>query len=161
MKKTQHYTNSDRHKIYSANKIKLQNTPIIKTGASAIKERKNLIAKSMKYNKKPIFCKALNQDVFIQKKSIKETKEHASLCVKSTLYAINVADIIENAIYIKSLVPNSRNQSSYKQMHLLICPIKTYGYAKLIIGELFNPYKDGAKYIQYCVTHISLREIKK
>ena len=107
------------------------------------------------------YCNALGNYVYFIKKSIKETIEHAAGDAKSTLFAANVDAIIDGAVKIRCLTPNSKGQRAFSKIHLLICPIRHYGYAKLTIGELHTPFKQGAKYVHYCVTAVSLKEIKK
>lgn len=107
------------------------------------------------------YCNAIGDYVYFIKKSIKETMEHAAGDARSTLFAANLDSILEGAVKIRNLIPNSKGQRAFSKIHLLICPIKRYGYAKVTIGELHKPFKQGAKYVHYCVTAISLREIKK
>ena len=77
------------------------------------------------------------------------------------MFAINIENLIRNAVKIRELAPNSRSQNPFKVMHLLICPVKRYGYAKIVVGELYVPYPVGKTFIHHCVTHTSLKEIKK
>lgn len=163
MKEKRHYTNQERHKIYTAPKVKLKNVPAVpkQKNGGAIRVRRNMIHSYMSKMKEKYYCSSIGDDVYLINKSIKETQEHAAKDAKGTLFAINIENLIRNAVKIRELAPNSRSQNPFKAMHLLICPVKRYGYAKIIVGELYVPFINGTKYVHYCVTSLSLREIKR
>ncbi len=162
MKEKRHYTNQERHKIYTAPKVKLKNVPAVpkQKDTQALKLRKSMIVKYMKQLGECYYCKALHNNVYIIRKSVRETKEHASGDWISTLFALNIDSLISEAQEIRTLEPNSKSQSVYDKMHLFICPVKGYGYAKLLIGELSESEKS-RRYTHYCITKIQLKELKK
>ncbi len=163
MKEKRHYTNQERHKIYTAPKVKLKNVPAApkQKSSEAIRKRRNIIHSYMSRLDERYFCNSIGDYVYIIRKSMKETKEHAAKDYKGTLLAINIDSLFRNAVKIRELKPNSRNQNEFKKMHLLICPVKGVGYAKIVVGELYVPYPVGKTFIHYCVTHTSLKDIKK
>ena len=162
---TTHYTNKERSKIYQLKK-KIKNTAdpySVPKSKERKSERQKLIERYIAKLDKTIFCPALDADVMITRKGTSETRSNASYSYKSTLSALNLREIIENATYIKQ-VPvkrTSKNQKCFRHMHILICPIQNVGYAKLIVGEFYDEEKIPTKYAHYCVTHASLQKIKK
>ena len=157
-----HFSNKERSKIYHAkNKIKDKSgNDIPKTYT----ERQKII---LRYYKKlkaidNVFCPALDDYVTFKTKGQEETVRHAAKSIKSTKAALNLKEIIENATYIKRVrkKPYSKNQQCFKWMHILVCPVKNIGYAKLEIGEFFDIGDDISIYTHYCVTHVSVKAIK-
>ena len=69
-----------------------------------------------------------------------------------------------NATYIKRL-PVKRTSNTQKcfrhYLHLLICPIKNVGYAKIIVGEFYESSNLEMPFAHYCITQVSLQKIKK
>ncbi len=163
MKEKRHYTNQERRRIYAAPKVKLTNMPVLpkQKTRSDIQNRRELIRRALKSLAKPIYCSALKSNVSVIKKGVEETVRYASISHSSTMFAINLTDILREAVYICELEPHNQNQVPFKSMHLLICPVKSYGYAKIVVGEFYDNTKDLPKYTHYCVTKISLRQIKK
>lgn len=163
---TTHFTNSDRSKIYRTSKSKIKNNVdvySIPKGNVKISDRQKLIEKYLKKLDKMIYCKALEADVMLIRKGVNETKRHASLTFKSTIAALNLEKAIENATYIKKVPKkrNDKNQKCFKYMHLLICPIKCVGYAKIVVGEFYDNENIPSIYSHYCITHTSVQKIKK
>lgn len=163
MKEKRHYTNQERHKIYTAPKVKLKNVPAVPKHKerSDIQNRRELIRCALKSLAKPIYCTALKSNVSVIKKGVEETVRYASISQSSTMFALNLTDILREAVYVCELEPHNQNQAPFKSMHLLICPVKRYGYAKIVIGEFYDNTKDLPKYSHYCITKISLKQIKK
>ena len=99
--------------------------------------------------------------VIVMRKGRTETTKKAKQSFKSTVTVLNMKAALENSAYIKPLpTKNNKNQACFKRMHLLMCPIKGVGYAKIIIGEFYEVTKIPTKFAHYCITHISLKEIK-
>ena len=130
-------------------------------GKEKMTERQEKIVKHLSKFTVPIECPALDSYVMIKPKSIKETKRHASKRSISTQFALNLEEIIKNASYIKPVAKESGNKSQaiFKQLHLLICPIKGYGYAKLVIGEVNDKREDPSPYWHYCITQTSFEKV--
>jgi hypothetical protein len=163
MKEKRHYTNQERHKIYTAPKVKLKNVPFLPKGkdVESYRCRKSVILKGISLIKEPIYCPALNAQVSLKRKGMDETLRYASMDKKSTLYALNLEQLLNGAVYICDLEPHSKFQQSFLKMHLLICPVSRYGYAKIIVGEYYKKELNKPNYTHYCVSKISLNQIKK
>lgn len=164
---TTHITNKERSKIYKAKK-KVKTTANIYTipkgqTRKAIDERQKLITKYLNKLESVVYCPALEADVMVIRKGIKETRVQASLSYRSTIAALTLKEAIENATYIKELPVkrSSNNQKCFRKMHLLICPIQYIGYAKIMVGEFYEIENIPTKYSHYCITQISLQKLKK
>ena len=152
-------TRKERSKIYHAKKIK--NRVHVSSVSKSKDERKKQILAYMKNMQEIISCPALGEDVMIVRKGREETADKARLSVRSMVTALNLEDALQNAIFIKQITPKkTRSQSCFHTMYLLICPIKGFGYAKIIVGKFFSAPKLPTLLAHYCVTHISLRELK-
>ena len=161
-----YFTNAERSKIYHAKKIRSSVNPLSVPKIKAKRSvREALIDRYILQLDKSIYCPAIGDNVAIIRRGKKETIYRAGAKHKSTISALTLKEAIENATYIKNLpIKNSsRNQKLFKLMHLLICPIRGIGYAKLLIGELKDIYVNiiGEQYAHYCITQISLKELKK
>ena len=152
----------DKRKIYDAAPIS-ESTKITvsKANRNNTAYREALIRSYLKKIDDLIDCPALGEKVIVMKKGKDETANKAKLSFKSTISVLNLKEALGNAVYIKPLPPkDNKNQACFRKMHLLICPIKRVGYAKIIVGEFFEVTKIPTKFAHYCITHISLKEIK-
>lgn len=163
---TTHFTNSDRSKIYRASKSKIKNSADIYSIPKDKKkrtEREKIIERYLKKIDKKIYCEALHGDVIVLKKGRNETITHASRSYKSTLAALNLEEALKEAKKIKT-VPikrTSKNQKCFKCMHILICAVENVGYAKIMVGEFHEANNIPTPYAHYCITHLSVKQIKK
>ena len=98
---TTHFTNSDRSKIYRTSKSKIKNSADVYSvpkGKDKKTEREKIIEKYLNQKvDKIIFCKALDADVVVRRKGIRETARHASKKYKSTLCALNLEEALKEA----------------------------------------------------------------
>ncbi len=154
------YSNKERHIIYKSATVKNSTTKQVPKEKAATKSRRKIINDCIKTLKKTfIFCKALNDYVEITKISQSEVRNWGGINKKSTIAVLNIHNIVNNATYIYSTNPkDNKKQQAFKKMHILICPIKGVGYAKITIGEVIK--KKITPYTLYSITHISLIKIK-
>jgi hypothetical protein len=160
------YTQTERKKIYSIKKIKLKkdNTSITKKKSkAAYNERLNAIGAEYAKYPKTVFCPAIQEYVAINRNSRRKTKNRAALDSKSTRLAFNIPQLIENAvlIYDNRRKNNTTGQKTFDSVFVLFCAVKNIGYAKITIGRYSPETTDTqAPFVQYCVSHISLHEIR-
>lgn len=160
------YTQSERKKIYQIKKIKLgrdESVPSERHSKREYDERKKKIVEAYMEYPHIVYCPAIKANVAINRNSRRKTKSSAALNRKSTKLALNVPQLIENAtlVYDNSKKQNTAGQKSFDNMFVLFCAVKGIGYAKLTIGRYSPDTTDTqAPYCQYCVSHISLHEIK-
>ncbi len=165
MTKSKHkYTNTERSKVYQTKKIKNVNKktlPKAKTDTTR-KERAVIVFKHFKAIKgKTYYCPALKDYVSIGKKTYSEARIHTISRAKSTEAALNVENVIKNATLIYDAEPKkTKSQSAFKRMYVLICPITGVGYAKLTIGRFYEKKENEPDLQVYCITQISLYELK-
>lgn len=164
---TTHFTNSERSKIYRASKSKIKNSADIYSipkGKKKISEREKIIDRFLSGKvDRIIYCKALEADVILRRKGIKDTSLHAAKSYKSTLAALNLEEALKEAKKIKT-VPikrTSKNQKCFKCMHILACIVEHVGYAKIMVGEFYEVKNIPTPYAHYCITHMSIKQIKK
>lgn len=166
-KKTEHkYTQSERKKIYGLKKIKLKKdslaTPRSQNKSAYGVRKGQIISEYMEYPN-IVFCPAIKANVAINRNSRRKTKSSAALDSKSTRLALNVPQLIENAvlIYDNRRKEGTSGQKTFDSVFVLFCAVKNIGYAKLTIGR-YAPDTENtqAPFVQYCVSHISLHEIK-
>lgn len=103
-----------------------------------------------RYSKHDFHCPAFGY-VRITSSGISETAHHASKRVASTILALNLKSIIENAytVFGKYTPKGSRRQSKMKftEIYELHVDISDVGIAKLMIGKNGKGY-----FVHYCCT---------
>ncbi len=152
------YSNKERHQIYQSDSVKNGTTKHVPKERTSTKSRRKIVDEYVRTIKKSlIFCTALNNYVEVTKISQSEIRNWGGIGWKSTISVLNAKELVCNATYIYSTPPkNNKKQKVFKKMHILICPIKGVGYAKITVGE--GDFE--TPYILYSITHIALKKIK-
>ena len=99
---------------------------------------------------KSIYCPALGVNVDILSKSIEETAQNAALSKESTIAALNLDKIIENAVFEKMDIPRSNKQKKnfdYIFIYKMKAILKSIGTVSLIIG-----IRETKNFLHYSVT---------
>ena len=114
-------------------------------------QRFNLLKSYLKkYSKCDFFCPALGT-VRITASGISETAHHASKRVASTIIALHLKKIIENASSIFGTYPPKNNKRQFRmkfaKVYELHVNLLNIGTAKLIIGENNKGF-----FVHYCCT---------
>ncbi|MBR6250286.1 MAG: hypothetical protein IKR17_03695 [Bacteroidales bacterium] len=125
-------------------------TPIDIFGMT-IDERREYIEMAMKaqYLGKKYYCPALSCDVSVNQRGIHETAVHAAKSVESTIVALNLHEVIENAQFIRFDKPKKGVQTKrFRAAQTLI--LRTY-FNKLTAFLTIVETKNGAR-IEYCAT---------
>lgn len=150
--------------IFRHNKKKYQNTiipptPPAATGGRskhAIKRRERVVARHIENLYGTVYCPALRANVaFNRKTSKREAVTHSVGDRDSSLFALNIEQLLQTATLVDRLnpKPGNKQQSPFCQMIVLEQKIKKHGTARIVIGK----YKPGynlaaAPYCHYCVT---------
>ena len=119
-------------------------------------ERKSFLERELvRYIGTKYYCPAINKIVHINKHSIHETIENASISKLSTRMALMLPELIKNGKeLIKTTKPESNTQIKkfqFNKVHTIYSEIEKLGIAKLIIGRTFY-----GKYIHYSLTAIKI-----
>lgn len=88
--------------------------------------------------------------VYISPRGIKETAEHASRSVESTIAAMNMRSVVENAILIARHTPKQNQQVKrfgFVEICELAVKMRGVGDVKLMVGRMGNNF-----YVEYCIT---------
>jgi hypothetical protein len=92
--------------------------------------------------------------VKIEWKGIKETLHHASQNKKSTIAALNIENVIKNAVFIRMDKPKAGQQTKkfkFDIMFILGANIAEIGNVKLTVG-----YGTKKGFLYYCITAIKI-----
>lgn len=158
------YTQAERKKVYKLKPVKVKNTPEIphKKTKAAARIRKNIISTHIQSIYGTVYCPELDADVAFNKTvSNVETRYRASGSRKSTLLAVNIEALIPHAVKLyEGPAKANGQQKEFCRMHVLIAAVRGVGYAKITIGEYADSSLSKAPYCHYCVTGISLRQLK-
>lgn len=117
-----------------------------------IATRRNIIKESLSELKgTTISCPCLGcVPVSIVGDSINEIANHASKGYKSTLAALLLPEMIENAFYYRMLLPKNNQQRKkfrFIFVYELHCQTMEYGTVKVMIGV-----RENARFLQYSLT---------
>ena len=154
--------------IFRHNKKKYQNTIISPTPPAAtggrskhaIKRRERVVARHIENLYGTVYCPALRANVaFNRKTSRKEAMQHSSGDHDSTLFVLNIEQLLKTATIVnrQASKPGNRQQAPFSEMVILEQKIKGYGKAKIVLGKYKPDYPDkSAPYCHYCVTRWSV-----
>ena len=119
------------------------------------KGRYNFLMTMLKpYANTEIYNKYFNANIIVNGNSLKEIRKWASLSIKSVISALNLDNVVANAVKVSEDNPHNNTQKrkfKFKKVYIMNCDIKGVGMAKLTIGE----QKNGKK-ITYCITSLSI-----
>lgn len=119
-------------------------------------DRKTFLEKELtKYIGTTCYCPAIGKTIHINKHSIHETIENASITKLSTRMALMLPELIKNGKeLVKKTNPESNTQIKtfhFKKIYIIYSEIDNLGIAKIIIGK--TSY---GKYIHYSLTGIKI-----
>lgn len=120
------------------------------------KDRKTFLEKELsKYIGTTCYCPAICKKIHINKHSIHETIENASITKLSTRMALMLPELIQNG---KELVDSTKPESNtqiktfhFKKIFIIYSEVEKLGIAKIVIGK--TSY---GKYIHYSLTAIKI-----
>lgn len=157
-------TRSDRSRLNKVEKVRIAGVRVqIKDARKMSKSlRGTVIAKVYKTLPNRVLCPELNGYVSLKwKKGGKETAQKAALSAISTIAAQHVVECLERGVLVKSVDPKSGtcNQKCFIRMHILICPIRNLGYAKVLVGEYYPSDTTEVPFTHYCLTAYSEHQV--
>lgn len=116
-----------------------------------VSDRRKFLKKYLaKYIGKSVYCPALGVNVDILSKSVEETAQNAALSKESTIAALNLEKIIQNAVFEKMDIPKSNKQIknfSYIFVYKLKAILKSIGTVSLVVGV-----RDMDRFLHYSIT---------
>lgn len=103
-----------------------------------VSDRRKFLKKHLaKYIGKNVYCPALGVNVDILSKSVEETAQNAALSKESTIAALNLEKIIQNAVFEKMDIPKSNKQIKnfdYIFIYKMKAILKSIGTVSLVVG---------------------------
>jgi hypothetical protein len=132
---------------------------------AAIRQREHVVARHIESLYGTIYCPALRSKVaFNRKTSKREAIAHSSGDRDSTLFVLNIEQLLQTASIVDRLPPKPGNkqQAPFSKMIILEQKIKGHGTAKIVIGRYKPNYPDkSAPYCHYCVTRWNIIKEKR
>lgn len=116
-----------------------------------VSDRRKFLKKHLaEYIGESVYCPALGVNVDILSKSVEETAQNAALSKESTIAALNLKKIIQNAVFEKMDIPKSNKQKknfSYIFVYKLKTILKSIGIVSLVVGV-----RDMDRFLHYSIT---------
>lgn len=116
-----------------------------------VSDRRKFLKKHLaEYIGESVYCPALGVNVDILSKSVEETAQNAALSKESTIAALNLKKIIQNAVFEKMDIPKSNKQKknfSYIFVYKLKTILKSIGTVSLVVGV-----RDMDRFLHYSIT---------
>jgi len=132
---------------------------------AAIRQREHVVARHIESLYGTIYCPALRAKVaFNRKTSKREAVTHSVGDRDSTLFTLNIEQLLQTASIVDRLPPKSGNkqQAPFCKMIILEQKIKGHGTARIVIGKYKPDVRDTiASYCHYCVTRWIIRKGKR
>ena len=123
---------------------------------AAIRQREHVVARHIESLYGTIYCPALRAKVaFNRKTSKREAVTHSVGDRDSSLFTLNIEQLLQTASIVDHLPPKPGNkqQAPFSKMIILEQKIKKHGTARIVIGKYQPGYNlAAAPYCHYCVT---------
>ena len=105
---------------------------------NTVQERRRFIRKQLGVLcDSSVFCPAIGTQVKVESKSIVEIAQNAAVSVASTVAALNLANLLQNAEYEKMDMPSSATQKNKFQAAFMIhlrVRLTGFGIAKVLVA---------------------------
>lgn len=128
----------------------------------SIKRRERVVARHIEQLYGTVYCPALRANVaFNRKTSKREAVTHSVGDRDSTLFALNIEQLLQTATIVDRLAPKPGNktQAPFCKMIILEQKIKGHGIARIVIGKYKPNYQPRiSNYCHYCVTRWNIKK---